>query len=361
MSYNSYLLLADRPAILDSVEHSLCRRWIANIEAALPAGTEPAYLVVHHMEPDHSGSLAFAMRRWSRMRIVTSAKAAAMIPAFFPDCDFIDRIDTVAEGHTLSLGSASLRFFAAPMVHWPEVLVSYLESEKMLFSADAFGKFGALQYADDWAPEAQRYYINIVGKYGTQVQSLLKKLAACAIEAVAPLHGPVLRGEDLSRALSLYESWSSYTPVSRGVLVAYASIYGGTARAAVALADELRRIPAAGEVYLADLTAGPLSDAVARAFQFDTLVIASPTYDASLFPVVHDFIHHLSLKNFRNRRVALIENGSWAPVAARLMRRMLEHMPEITFPAPDITVRSAPDAATFRAIAQMAQILAHRP
>ncbi|MDE5799888.1 MAG: FprA family A-type flavoprotein, partial [Paramuribaculum sp.] len=269
-------------------------------------------------------------------------------------------ITTVKEGDTLGLGRHTLRFMAAPMVHWPEVMVSWLESERVLFSADAFGKFGAIQYADDWAPEAARYYINIVGKYGPQVQALLKKVAPLDVAVVAPLHGPVLRGHEISRAVDLYQHWSTYSPTRRGVLVAYASIYGGTRRTALALAAELRRL-GAGEVYTADLTSTDQSEAIARAFQYDAMVVAAPTYDAGLYPAMHDFLYHLGIKNYRNRTVAIIENGSWAPMAGRKMSEMLQALPGITILDEMITIRSAPDAATADAILRMATALAERP
>lgn len=360
MSYNSYIILDTHTAILDCVEADLYDRWLGNVEAALGTGREPAYLVVHHIEPDHSGSIARAMHRWPQMQIVASAKAADMLRAFFPGHDWSGRITTVKEGDTLGLGHHTLRFMATPMVHWPEVMVSWLESERVLFSADAFGRFGALQYADDWAPEAARYYINIVGKYGPQVQAMLKKVMPLGAAVVAPLHGPVLRGDEIARAADLYQHWSSYRPTARGVLVAYASIYGGTRRTALALAAELRRL-GAGEVYTADLTVTDQSEAIARAFQYDAMVVAAPTYDAGLFPAMHDFLYHLGIKNYRNRTVGIIENGSWAPMAGRKMREMLEALPGITLLDEMITLRSAPDAATADAILRMAAALAERP
>lgn len=359
MSYNSYVLLGDDAAILDTVDAPLCSRWLANVEAALGV-REPRYLVVHHMEPDHSGSIAAAMNRWQQLTLVISAKGSEMLAGFFPDYGWSDRVMTVREGDTLALGGATLRFVAAPMVHWPEVMVSYFEEEKVFFSADAFGKFGSLQYADDWMQEAQRYYINIVGKYGAQVQALLRKVAPLSIEAVAPLHGPVLRGAEMARALELYDKWSSYRPVKRGVLVAYASIYGGTAQVAVSLADRLRRMSGVGEVYTADLTRCDQAQAVAKAFEYDAMVVASPTYDAAIFPAVHDFLYHLTIKNYRHRVVGLIENGSWAPTAARRMKAMLEVLPGITFAGDPVTVRSRPDSSTLVQIEDLARAIAER-
>lgn len=360
MSYNSYIILDTHIAILDCVEADLYDRWLGNVEAALGPDREPAYLVVHHMEPDHSGSIARAMHRWPKMQIVTSAKGADMLGAFFPTHDWSGRITTVKEGDTLGLGTRTLRFMAAPMVHWPEVMVSWLEQERVLFSADAFGKFGALQYADDWAPEAARYYINIVGKYGPQVQALLKKVAPLEPATIAPLHGPVLRGAEVAPAIDLYQHWSSYRPTCRGVLVAYASIYGGTRRAALALAAELERL-GAGRVYTADLTCTDQSEAIARAFTYDAMVVAAPTYDAGLYPAMHDFLYHLSIKNYRNRTVAIVENGSWAPMAGRKMREMLEALPGITLLDEMITIRSVATSETAEAILRVAAALASRP
>lgn len=360
MSYNSYIILDSSVAVLDTVERDLYPRWEANVEASLPEGASPRYLVVHHMEPDHSGSVSRAMHRWPQMRIVCSAKAADMMRAFFPECDFADRIDTVKEGDTLELGTNTLTFYAAPMVHWPEVMVSCIKEQGILFSADAFGKFGSLQYHDEWENEAARYYINIVGKYGNQVAALLRKFDSTKIHVIAPLHGPVLRGHDLTEAVSLYTCWSQYRPTERGVLVAYGSIYGGTRRAALALADELRRI-SSDPVYTVDLTLSDQADAVARAFRFDAMVVASPTYDGALFPCVHDFLYHLTIKNYRNRTVGIIENGSWAPVAARKIAQMLEPLPGVEILPDTITVRSAPDASTVAAIKRMARALIGRP
>lgn len=346
MSYNSYVILDDKTAILDSVESGKGRQWIRQIEAAT-AGRKPDYLIVHHMEPDHSACIAMAVDHWPEITIVASGKAIAMLKRFFPGREFPNTL-TVKEGDKLSLGSHSLQFFAAPMIHWPEVMVSYDEREHILFSADAFGKFGALQYDDDWTNEARRYYINIVGKYGNQVQSLLKKLSDYMISIIAPLHGPVLRGK-LNPYLKLYNTWSSYEAETRGVLIAYASIYGGTADAANRLAEKLRQANA-GEVVVTDLCVDDMSEAIAQAFRLSSMVIASPTYDAGLYPAMHDFLYHLAIKNYRNRRVGIIENGSWAPIAGRLMTKMLDSLPGVEIVEPMITIHSRADNDTFEAL-----------
>lgn len=355
MSYNSYLIADDKIAIMDSVETGGATQWIRQIEAA--AGNRcPDYLVVHHMEPDHSACIMAAMDKWPTLTLVASQKAIAMLPQFFPGNDMTGRTLVVRQGDTLPLGHHMLHFFAAPMIHWPEVMVSYEEHDHILFSADAFGKFGALQFDDNWIDEARRYYINIVGKYGNQVQSLLTKLAEPPISIIAPLHGPVLRS-DLSPYLKLYDKWSRYEPECRGVLVAYASIYGGTEAAALRLAEILRE-ENAGAVAVMDLTACDQSEAIAQAFRFSAMVAAAPTYDASLYPAMHDFLHHLALKNYRNRRVGLIENGSWAPVAARQMRAMLEPLPAVTIVDPVVTIRSRPDENTPAALRALAKAIA---
>lgn len=337
MSYNSYLIVDEKIAVMDSVESDGGDQWISQISGVIP-GRTPDYLVVHHMEPDHSACIVAALDKWPSLTVVTSQKAIAMLRQFFPDYDFTGRTLAVAEGDTLPLGTHKLRFYTAPMVHWPEVIVSYEEHEQVLFSADAFGKFGALQYHDNWTDEARRYYINIVGKYGNQVQSLLRKLNESHISIIAPLHGPVLRG-NLNPYLRLYDRWSRYESECRGVLVAYASIYGGTEAAALALAEKLRAVDA-GEIVVMDLTQCDQSEAISQAFRLSGMVLASPTYDASLYPAMYDFLHHLTLKNYRNRRVGLIENGSWAPVAARLMRGMLEPLPGVVTAEPTVTIRS---------------------
>lgn len=358
MSYNSYVILDDHIAIMDSVEEGRGDQWIRQIEEATD-GRKPAYLVVHHMEPDHSASILKALDRWPGLTIVASAQAIGMLDRFFPGHDFAGCTRAVKEGDTLSLGSHTLTFYAAPMVHWPEVMVSVESSEKVLFSADAFGKFGALQYDDEWTNEARRYYTNIVGKYGPQVSRLLDKLEAPDIDMIAPLHGPVLK-DNLSEYVALYRKWSSYTPETRGVLVAYASIYGGTAKAAMRIAEMLRGADA-GEVTVMDLCACDQSEAVAQAFRLSGMVVASPTYDAGIYPAMHDFLYHLSIKGLRNRRAGIVENGSWAPVAGKLMRDMLAKMPGMEIVEPMVTVRSRLSEADMDPLRALAAAMASQP
>lgn len=354
MSYNSYVIVDEKIAVMDSVESRGGEQWLTDIVSATE-GRQPDYLVVHHMEPDHSANIALALRHFPDITIVASAAALRMLPRFFPDTDFSGRTLAVKEGDTLALGRHSLTFYAAPMVHWPEVMVSYDAASGTLFSADAFGKFGSLQYADDWTAEARRYYVNIVGKYGAQVQALLKKLSAVEVTRIAPLHGPVL-DKDLGRYVSLYDTWSSYRPEAEGVLVAYASIYGGTAEAALMLADNLRR-GGVGQVATIDLTVTDVSEAVAQAFRLSHIVLACPTYDAGLFPPMEEFITHLASKNFSNRTVAYIENGSWAPMAARIMRKRMGELKGITEIEPAVTVPSRVDAATKSALGELSQAI----
>ncbi len=348
MSYNSYAIIDTSIAIMDSVEAGAGDRWIENITRATQ-GRDPDYLIVQHMEPDHSACIMVAASRWPHMKIVASAKAIQMLSQFFPDAQIDpERLVTVAEGQTLSLGSHTLRFMTAPMIHWPEVIVSYETKTATLFSADAFGKFGALSLTKShpWADEARRYFINIVGKYGAQVQTLLKKIADLPrIDAIAPLHGPVIQGSDIQQAIRLYKTWSSYNHETPGVLIAHASIYGGTSHAARLLADMLRQA-GIGPIVETDLNEADQAEAIAQAFRFSHLVVASPTYDAGIYPPMHDFIHHLALKNYRNRHVAIIENGSWAPTAGRLMRKMLEALPGVTVIEPVVTITSRLDSAS---------------
>lgn len=337
ISYNSYLILDEKTAVMDSVDRRKCEEWLENVESALE-GRALDYLVVHHMEPDHTGSIAQLASRHPQMQIVVSSRALQMMPQFFHEAEFLSRTIGVKEGDTLSLGRHTLQFMMAPMVHWPEVMVSYEKKDRTLFSADAFGKFGALSHEDEWACEARRYYFNICGKYGVQVQALLDKAAAVEIDRICPLHGPVL-SEDLGYYISLYKTWSSYEPEEKGVFVAYASIHGGTAAAAMKMADILKE---KGEenVVVADLCRYDMAEAVEYAFRFDRLVVAAASYDSNVFPAMHDFLHHLALKNYQKRRVGIIENGSWAPTAGRIMRGMLEQMKEIEIVGPMVTVRS---------------------
>lgn len=341
MAYNSYAIVDEKIAVMDSVDRHFAGEWLEHIGQAL-GGRTPDYLIVQHMEPDHSGSIEAFMDAWPQATIVASAKAFSMMQAFFGK-DYADRRLAVKEGDTLSLGRHELRFFTAPMVHWPEVVVTYDACEKALFSADAFGRFGALDVPVDWADEARRYYIGIVGKYGAQVQALLKKLAALDVQSICPLHGPVLE-DNLEQYLALYDCWSSYRSESRGVTIACASIYGGTMKAARLLADQLR---AQGEtVVLYDLARCDMAQAVSDAFRYDRLVLASSTYNAGVFPFMQTFIHHLTERGFRNRTVALMESGAWAPMAAKVMRGMLESSKELTFTETAVKITCAPNDAT---------------
>ena len=338
MSYNSYVILDEKIAVMDTVDARMGEEWKANLTAVLD-GRQPDYLVVHHMEPDHASLIAEAVNTYPAMKVVLSAAAAKMLPNFFEGTDFEGRVLSVKEGDSLSLGTHILQFIAAPMVHWPEVIMSYEQTEKVLFAADGFGKFGALcNETDDWACEARRYYFNICGKYGAQVQAVLQKAATLNIRTICPLHGPVLSG-DLTPYLSLYDTWSRYEPESEGVLVAYASIHGGTAAAAREFAEMLRA-RGAEKVVLSDLSRSDMAEVIEDAFRYPRLVLAASSYDAGVFPVMHDFLHHLQIKNYQKRRIGLIENGSWAPCAARAMRTLIEPMKEITLVEPTVTIRS---------------------
>ena len=338
MSYNSYVILDEKIAVMDTVDARKGEEWKANLAAVLD-GRQPDYLVVHHMEPDHASLIAEAVNTYPAMKVVLSAAAAKMLPNFFEGTDFEGRVLSVKEGDSLSLGTHILQFIAAPMVHWPEVIMSYEQTEKVLFAADGFGKFGALcNETDDWACEARRYYFNICGKYGAQVQAVLQKAATLDIRTICPLHGPVLSG-DLTPYLSLYDTWSRYEPEREGVLVAYASIHGGTAAAAREFAEMLRA-RGAEKVVLSDLSRSDMAEVIEDAFRYPRLVLAASSYDAGVFPVMHDFLHHLQIKNYQKRRIGLIENGSWAPCAARAMRTLIEPMKEITLVEPTVTIRS---------------------
>lgn len=338
MSYNSYVILDEKVAVMDTVDARKGTEWKTNLVAALN-GRQPDYLVVHHMEPDHASLIAQTVEAYPGLKVVLSAAAAKMLPNFFEGTDFEGRILTVKEGDTLCLGQHVLQFIAAPMVHWPEVLMSYEQTEKVLFAADGFGKFGALcNETDDWACEARRYYFNICGKYGAQVQAVLKKAATLDIRTICPLHGPVLSG-DLTPYLSLYDTWSRYEPESEGLLVAYASIHGGTAAAAQKFADMLRA-RGAEKVVVSDLSRSDMAEVIEDAFRYPRMVLAASSYDGGVFPVMHDFLHHLQIKNFQKRRIGIIENGSWAPCAARAMRSILDQMKDITLAEPIVTLRS---------------------
>ncbi len=333
MAYNSYMIVDEKIAVMDTVDQNFTHEWLDNIQREL-AGRQPDYLVVQHMEPDHSANVHNFLSLYPQAVVVASAKAFVMMKNFF-GTDYADRRIVVGEGDTLSLGKHVLHFVTAPMVHWPEVIVTYDDYDKVLFSADGFGKFGALDVQEDWACEARRYYIGIVGKYGPQVQALLKKAAGLDISIICPLHGPVLT-ENLGYYLNLYDIWSSYRPESEGVVIAYTSVYGNTYAAVELLAEKLRE-KGCPKVVVNDLARCDMAEAVEDAFRYNKLVLATTTYNADVFPFMKEFIHHLTERNFQNRTVGLIENGSWAPLAAKVMRSMLENSKNLTFI--DTTVR----------------------
>lgn len=343
ISYNSYLIIDEKVAIMDSVDRSKCDEWLTRLTNAL-AGRKPHYLVVQHMEPDHGGSIVAVMERWPEVKIVTSIKAVPMLAQFFGEVDFNERILAVKEGDTLSLGHHTLQFVMAPMVHWPEVMVSYEQTERVLFSADAFGTFGVLRgKLDDlraWPDEARRYYYNICGKYGQPVQALLRKVGALDVQRICPLHGPVLT-ENLGYYIRLYDKWSRYEAESEGVLIAYASIHGNTAIVAHTLAAMIQQQAEAVEVKLIDLCRTDVSAAVAEAFRMKRMVLAASSYDGGLFTPMYEFLHRIQIKGYKGRRVGLIENGSWAPSAGRVMKEMLAGMKDIDLMEPMVTIRSA--------------------
>ena len=356
MSYNSYVILDEKVAVLDTVDIHFTEEWLANLAAVLD-GRKPDYLVVHHMEPDHSASIAAFLAAYPETTVVATAKALAMMGDFFEGLDLTGRSLPAANGGTLELGAHTLNFVFAPMVHWPEVMFSYESSEKVLFSADAFGKFGALDAPEtDWVPEARRYYIGIVGKYGVQVQAVLKKAAGLDIAMICPLHGPVLRG-DLSLYLEKYTAWATYQPEEEGVLIAYTSVYGHTRAAAELLAKTLAE-KNCKNVVLCDLARTPVSAAVGDAFRYSKLVLATTTYNAGIFPYMREFIDHLTERCFQNRTVGLIENGAWAPMAAKIMRAKLEGCKNLTFAEPVVTLRAALNADSRAALAALADAMA---
>lgn len=337
VSYNSYLILDEKVAVMDTVDPRKGDEWFENLRTAL-AGRQPDYLVVQHLEPDHAGNIAKAMELYPQMQVVASDKALKMMPQFFCNTQFEGRTIGIKEGDALSLGGRTLHFVMAPMVHWPEVMVSYDSTDKVLFSADGFGKFGALCCDEEWACEARRYYFNICGKYGAPVQALLKKAATLDIAIICPLHGPVLT-ENLGYYIGLYDKWSRYEPESEGVVVAYASIHGNTAQAARKFADILRA-KGAEEVVVLDLARDDMSEAVEAAFQYRRLVVAAASYDADVFPPMHDFLHHLAIKNFCKRRIGIIENGSWAPSAGKAMRAIIDRFKDVEVVEPMVTITS---------------------
>lgn len=355
VSYNSYVILDDKTAIMDTVDKRGMKDWENNLLNALD-GRNADYVIIQHMEPDHAGSLARLIELFPEITVVGNAKTFVMINQFFENINIKNSL-TVKEGDTLNLGSHTLTFVMAPMVHWPEVMVTYESSEKVLFSADGFGKFGALSLTEnaDWACEARRYYFNIVGKYGAPVQTLLKKASALDIKTICPLHGPVL-SDNLGYYLDLYNTWSSYQPESKGVFIAYASIHGNTAYAAEQFAEMLRN-KGADNVVITDLSRCDIAEAVEDAFRYDRMVLAAASYDAGVFPIMQDFLHHLQAKAFQNRTVGLIENGSWAPTAAKTMRNILETMKNITIVEPVVTIKSVLKETDIPALDQLADAL----
>ncbi|MBP3669232.1 MAG: FprA family A-type flavoprotein [Bacteroides sp.] len=337
ISYNSYLIMDEKVAIMDTVDLRKSEDWWNNLTTALE-GRTPDYLIVQHMEPDHAGNIAASLQKYPQLKVVASARAIQMLPQFFEGTDFEGRTLAVKEGDTLNLGTHTLQFFMAPMVHWPEVMVTYNQTDKIVFSADGFGKFGALSHEEDWACEARRYYFNICGKYGVQVQALLKKLATLDVACICPLHGPILK-ENLGYYIGLYDTWSKYEVETDGIFIAYASIHGGTAEAAKKISDILRA-KGAPKVSIADLSRDDMAEAVEDAFRMGKLIVAAASYDADVFPPMHDFLHHLKIKAYQKRRVGIIENGSWAPCAAKVMIGMLEQMKDIETVQPIVTIRS---------------------
>ena len=353
VTYNSYVIMDDKIAVMDTVDGRATEQWFANLEQAL-AGEPADYLIVSHMEPDHAANIKRFAERFPEAKIVGNAKTFAMIEQFF-DLDLTDRKVEVKEGSTLELGIHTLQFFMAPMVHWPEVMVTYEQQEKILFSADGFGRFGTMDSEENWEDEAARYYLNIVGKYGVQVQGLLKKASALDIAVICPLHGPILK-DDLAFYLEKYQIWSTYQPEQKGVLVAYASVHGNTAHAAELLAQMLRQ---KGEehVEVMDLARTDMSVAVRKAFFYDRMVVAAATYDGGLFPCMEEFLLHMKSKGFQKRTVGIMENGSWAPMAGKAMRAILETMKQITLAEPAVTIKSAVHEDTKQQMEALAEAL----
>ena len=350
MSYNSYVILDDQIAVMDSVDKSFGQEWLDNIEK-VTEGRAPSYLIVQHMEPDHSSNIALFLSKYTTCKVVASKQAFMMMKNFYGD-DYADRQIVVKEGDFLNLGHHNLFFIAAPMVHWPEVMMTYDETEEALFTADAFGKFGALDYEEAWEDEARRYYFGIVGKYGGPVQTLLQKVVGIEFYYILPLHGPVLTG-DLHNYIRLYSHWSNYTPEEDGVVIAYCSIYGHTKEAVVLLERELKKYGV--KVVTHDLARCDMAEAVADAFKYNKLCLASVTYNADIFPFMKTFINHLTLRNFKNRTVGFIENGSWAPTAANTMKKMLDGAQNLTFLDTKVTIKSSLNDANKEAIAKLAE------
>ena len=357
VSYNSYIIMDENITIMDTVDKRATDEWFAKVEKALD-DKKPAYLVISHLEPDHAANIKRIADKYPEMKLIGNAKTFSMLPQFF-EMDLTDRTVVVKEGETISIGAHTLQFFMAPMVHWPEVMVTYEQSEKVLFSADGFGKFGALSIEDTWACEARRYYFNIVGKYGAQVQALLKKAAALDISMICPLHGPILK-EDLAYYIGKYNTWSSYEPEDDGVLVAYASIHGNTAEDAKKLGEILEQ-KGAKKVVVSDLSREDMAEVIEDAFRYDKVIVAAATYDGGIFPVMEDFLHHLKSKNYQKRTVGIMENGSWAPMAGKQMKAILESLKEITICDEVVSIKSTVNQATLEAMERLAdEILAAR-
>lgn len=336
ISYNSYVILDEKICVLDTVDKRKTDEWVANLENVLD-GKTPDYLIINHLEPDHASNIQLLADKYPDMKLVGNAKTFNMLPQFF-DIDLTDRTVTVKEGDSLNLGEHTLSFYMAPMVHWPEVMVTYESKEKVLFSADGFGKFGALDTDEDWACEARRYYFNICGKYGVQVQSLLKKAAKLDIEKICPLHGPVLT-ENLGYYINLYDIWSKYEPEVDGIFIAYCSIHGNTEKAALKLYDILKE-KTNKKIAISDLSRSDMAENIEDAFKYSTLVVAAPSYDGGVFPIMNDFLHHLKIKGYKNRKVAMIENGSWAPCAIKSMQPYFDEMKGIKISDAKVTIRS---------------------
>lgn len=336
ISYNSYVILDEKICVLDTVDKRKTDEWVANLENVLD-GKTPDYLIINHLEPDHASNIQLLADKYPDMKLVGNAKTFNMLPQFF-DIDLTDRTVTVKEGDSLNLGEHTLSFYMAPMVHWPEVMVTYESKEKVLFSADGFGKFGALDTDEDWACEARRYYFNICGKYGVQVQALLKKAVKLDIEKICPLHGPVLT-ENLGYYINLYDIWSKYEPEVDGIFIAYCSIHGNTEKAALKLYDILKE-KTDKKIAISDLSRSDMAENVEDAFKYSTLVVAAPSYDGGVFPVMNDFLHHLKIKGYKNRKVAMIENGSWAPCAIKSMQPYFDEMKGIEISDAKVTIRS---------------------
>ena len=356
MAYNSYVILDDKVAVMDTVDERVSDKWFENLENSLN-GRKVDYLVVQHMEPDHSANVQKLAEKYPEMKIVGNAKTFVMMSQFF-DFDFSDRQVVVKEGDTLELGSHTLTFVMAPMVHWPEVMVTYESSEKVLFSADGFGKFGAMDTDEDWACEARRYYFNIVGKYGAQVQALLKKAAALDIQMILPLHGPILK-DNLGYYIDLYNTWSSYQPESKGVLVAYASIHGNTAKAAEKFGKMLEE-KGVEKVVVSDLSREDMAEVIEDAFRYDRMVVMSSSYDGGVFPVMQDFLLHLQAKAYQNRTVAIVQNGSWAPTAGRVVKGIIETFKNIDLVEDMVTIKSTLKPDSEKALEELAEIIANK-